>query len=161
MVHLSMRSVSADVIPGKHPRMCAGISAAEDLPQQKPHISTAAGRTSATAQALGSVEALESAGTSGSDQASHSDKGSDSEMLDSDSEGGEVSEADPDGVADLMLVDKEDEDATVTHDSLEERRAGMPAEPSGQPAVTPGNQVDACLLVALPYCTALSMLCVL
>lgn len=60
-------------------------------------------------------------------------------MLDSDGGGGEVSESDLDRAADLMLEDSEDEAAAVVHSSLKERRAGMPAETSGQPAVTPGR----------------------
>ena len=123
-------------------KMYAGISAAEDVPQQKPHISTAAVRTSATAQAWDADEALDSDEPSDSDQVSHS--GSDLEMLDSDGEGGELSDTDSDGVADPTLLDNDDKDATATQSSLEERQAGMPAEPSGQLSVTPGKQVVTC-----------------
>lgn len=126
------------------------------MPRQKPHISTAAGRTSATAQALDSDEDLDSDEPSDSDQASQSDEGSES-----DAEGGEVPETDSDGVSDLMPVNKDDEDATAADSSLEARRAGMPAGPSGQPAVTPGKQVVTCLPVMLLYGAVSSMLCVL
>lgn len=126
---------------GTYTKMLAGISAAEDVPQQKPHISTAAGRSPATAQAFDSDEALDSDEPSDSDQLSLSDEGSGSEMLDSDSEGGEVSDTDSDGAADRMLWDADGEAAAASHSSLQERRAGMPAETSGKPAVTPGKQV--------------------
>ena len=93
---------------------------------------------------MDSDEALDLDEPSDSDQASHSDEGSDS-----DEEGGDIPETDSDGVADQMLVNKHDEDATATDSSLEEKRAGMPAGPSGQPAVTPGNKVVTCFPVAL------------
>ena len=130
------------MLAGNDCKMGAGISAAKDVAQQKPHISTTAGRTSATAQAWDSDEALESDEPSDSDQVSHS--GSGSEMLDSDGEGGELSDTDSDGVADPTLSDNDDKDATATQSSLEERQAGMPAEPSGQLVVTPGKICQKC-----------------
>ena len=148
LLHLSIYCVSANMLAGTYTEVFAGISAAKDVPQQKPHLSRAAGRTPATAQALDSDDALESDEPSDSDQVSHSDKGSDSEMLDSDSEG-EVCDTDSDGAADQTLGDIEA--AAANHRSLEERRAGMPAETRGQPAVTPGKQV-----VALLYSTAVN-----
>lgn len=88
---------------------------------------------------MDSDEALESDEQSGSDDASELDDESNLAMLDSDGDGSEVSESNVDREADLMLEDSEDEAAAVSQDSLEERRAGMPAETSGQPAVTPGR----------------------
>lgn len=112
-----------------HDVRLAGISAADEVPQQVPHASNVAGIGPAAAQPL------------------DSDKVPDSEASDSEraQEGGESSEDESDAdQADALLEDSDGTD--VGQSSLEERRAGMPAESSGQPAVTPG----ALLLIAFP-----------
>ena len=101
----------------------AGISAADGVPDQPPHISRASGTGHAVAQSLDS----DSAPASEADTSDAS--GSDEEQ------GSESSESDADEAASLS----EDRDASdASQSSLEERRAGMPAETSGRAALTPG-----------------------
>ena len=96
------------------------------MPQQVPHAFNAAGTGPAAAQPLDSDDTFDS-------------EASDSE---GEQEGGKSRE--DDGEADVLLEDSDGTDASRS--SLEERRAGMPAETSGQPAVTPG----ALLQIATP-----------
>lgn len=106
----------------------AGISAADEVPQQKSHKPSAAAKT------------LDS------DEVSESDEASDSEMPGSDGNSGEDAASDSDEADEVLPShsSKAQQSTAPSRSSLEERRVGMPAETSGQPAVTPGEQLFCC-----------------